>query len=136
MHIRQNECVEGIDVRLDSCLKSIKICQLADDTTIFVKNIQSAKEAIEVVEKFGKVSGTKLNKSKTEVLWLGDNPPPQSFLDDIPWTYGPIKSLGIYFIKNSVEANKLNWDDKIEKPKRILDNWRKRNLTFFGKVQF
>ena len=46
MHIRQNECVEGIDVRLDSCLKSIKICQLADDTTIFVKNIQSTKEAI------------------------------------------------------------------------------------------
>ena len=45
MHIRQNECVEGIDVRLDSCLKSIKICQLADDTTIFAKNIQSAKEA-------------------------------------------------------------------------------------------
>ena len=65
---------------------------------------------------------------------LGDNPPPQSFLDDIPWTYGPIKSLGIYFSKNSVEANKLNWDDKIEKLKRILDNWRKRNLTFFGKV--
>ena len=56
-------------------LKLIKPC--------FVKNIQSAKEAIEVVEKFGKVSGTKLNKSKTEVLWLGDNPP-QSFLDDIP----------------------------------------------------
>ena len=68
------------------------------------------------------------------MLWLGDNPPPQSFLGDIPWTYGPIKSLGIYFCKNSVEANKLNWDDKIEKLKRILDNWRKRNLTFFGKV--
>ena len=136
MHIRQNECVEGIDVRLDSCLKSIKICQLADDTTIFAKNIQSAKEAIKVVEKVGKVSGTKLNKSKTEVLWLGDNPPPQSFLNDIPWTYCPIKSLGIYFSKNSVEANKLNWDDKIEKLKRILDNWRKRNLTFLAKLQF
>ena len=115
-------------------MKSVKICQLADDTTIFVKNIQSAKEAIKVVEKFGKVSGTKLNKSKTEVLWLGDNPPPQSFLGDIPWTYGPIKSLGIYFSKNSVKAN--NWDDKIEKLKRILDNWGKRNLTFLANVQF
>ena len=68
MHICQNECVEGIDVRLDSCLKSIRICQLADDTTIFVKNIQSAKEAIDVVEEFGKVSGTKLNKSNTGTL--------------------------------------------------------------------
>ena len=133
MHISQYECVEGIGVRLDACLKSIKIYQLADDTTIFVKNIQSA---INAVEKFGKVSGTKLNRPKTEVLWLGDNPPPQSFLDDIPWKYGPIKSFGICFSKNSVEANKLNWDDKIEKLKRILDNWRKRNLTFLAKLQF
>jgi len=31
-------------------------------------------------------------------------------------------------------SNKLNWDDKIEKLKRILDNWRKRKLTIFGKV--
>ena len=130
MHIRQNKCVEGIDVRLDSCLKSIKICQLADDTTIFVKNIQSAKEAIEVVEKFGKVSGTKLNKSKTEMLWLGDNPPPQTFLRHMVLS----NLWESILVKKSVEANKLNWDDKIEKLKRILDNWRKRNLTFFGKV--
>ena len=44
---------------------------IADDTTIFVKNIKSAKEAIKVKKDFGKVAGTKLNKSKTEVLWLG-----------------------------------------------------------------
>ena len=56
------------------------------------------------------------------MLWLGDNPPPQSFLDDIPWTYGPIKSLGIFFSKYSIEANKHNWDDKIEKLKGIIDN--------------
>ena len=42
--------------------------------------------------------------------------------------------MGIYFSKNSLESNKLNWEDKVEKLKRILDNWRKRNLTFFGKV--
>ncbi len=132
--IRQNEQVEGIDVNIESGTKSIKICQLADDTTIFVKNTKSAKEAIKVIENFGKVAGTKLNKSKTEVLWLGKNPPPENFLDNIPWTYGPIKSLGIYFSKNTIVSNKLNWDDKLEKLKRILDNWRKRNLTLFGKV--
>ena len=99
MRIRQNECVEGIGVRLDSCLKTIMICQLADDTTIFVKNIQSAKEASKVVENFGKVSGTKLNKSKTEVLWQGDHPPPQNFLGDTPWTHGPFKSLVSTLVK-------------------------------------
>ena len=121
MNIRQNQCVEGIDVRLYSCTKSIKICQLVDDNTIFVKNIQSAKEAIKVVENFGKVSGTKLNKSETEVPWSGDNFSPQRFFDDIPWKYGPFKALGICFSKTSLEINKLNWEDKIGKPKRILD---------------
>ena len=42
--------------------------------------------------------------------------------------------MGIYFSKNSIEANKLNWDDTIEKTEKNLDNWRKRNLIFFGKV--
>jgi hypothetical protein len=133
-NIRQNDNVEGIDVNVENSKRSIKICQLADDTTIFVKNIRSAKEAIKIIENFGKVSGTVLNKKKTEVLWLGKNVPPDDFLGDIPWSHGPVKSLGIFFSKNSIESNKLNWDDKIEKLKRILDNWRKRNLTFFGKV--
>ena len=29
---------------------------------------------------------------------------------------------------------KLNWETKLEKIQRIVDNWRRRNLTLIGRV--
>ena len=29
---------------------------------------------------------------------------------------------------------KLNWETKLEKKQRLVDNWRKRNLTIIGRV--
>ena len=36
---------------------------------------------------------------------------------------------------NDEENNKLNFEDKIEKCKRILNMWQVRNLTLLGRTQ-
>jgi len=49
----------------------VKLSQYADDTTCFLYDETSAKHLLEVIDSFGKASGLKLNKNKTEALWLG-----------------------------------------------------------------
>jgi len=50
----------------------IKISQYADDTTFILNGTRESLSAIlETTERFGSVSGLKLNNTKTEALWIG-----------------------------------------------------------------
>ena len=69
-NIRKN-ANEGLNITVEGDEKTIHISQLADDTTLFLKNKEAIIKALQTVEKFGKCSGLKLNKEKTEGLWLG-----------------------------------------------------------------
>ena len=46
----------------------------------------------------------------------------------------PVKCLGIYVGKNYAEVEKRNWEGRIEKVENILNLWKMRNLTYFGKI--
>lgn len=48
-----------------------KVTQYADDTTAFVKNERSLHALFDIISDFKRGSGAKLNRSKTEALWLG-----------------------------------------------------------------
>ena len=45
-----------------------------------------------------------------------------------------MKSLGVYFGNETIECDKLNWDEKINSLNRMIDTYNKRNLTFHGKI--
>lgn len=51
--------------------KKLKCVQHADDCTFPLKNVESLTDAIRINEKFGRMSGTKLNVEKTEGILLG-----------------------------------------------------------------
>ncbi|KAL9964620.1 hypothetical protein ACROYT_G028283 [Oculina patagonica] len=65
--IRQNKEIEGIKVGNEE----VKLTVFADDLTTFVKNTRSFFSLKEAINKFGFVSGLKLNEEKTEAYWLG-----------------------------------------------------------------
>ena len=52
---------------------SIDMVQLADDTTIFVKDLKSFELSINAFLKFEKIAGLKLNLEKCEIIELGQN---------------------------------------------------------------
>ena len=52
--------------------KYVQISQLADDTTLFIKDEGAVIRVLKKVMRFGKVSGVKLNREKTDGLWLGE----------------------------------------------------------------
>ena len=118
-------------------MSNIKICQYADDATVFLNNEDELVTCIETINKFGHASGMKLNKSKCEGLWLGDNAWRQANcqLFGIKWPTTPIRCLGIYIGHDEGQCIKLNWDNKIEKMDILLERWKRRDLTLFGKVQ-
>ena len=52
--------------------KYYKITKLADDSTLFLKDINSLKNALAMLETFRNISGLKLNENKSEILQIGE----------------------------------------------------------------
>ena len=95
---------------------------------------QSGKNVFEVLRKFAECSGLKINRDKTEGLWLGNTKENVETPFDIAWPKTPIKLLGVYLSYDKELAIRAKFDDKIEKLKRQLHWWKSRNLSLLGRV--
>ena len=135
----------SINVRSDASIKGItiketefKIAQLADDTTVFLSDIQSLKQVITRFNKFGLISGLKVNLDKTELIPLGgyhlQHSQLKGTLKGIKPVNGPFKTLGVWFTKDIDLANRLNFIEKVENIKKILNIWKSRTLSWKGKI--
>ena len=96
INVRKNKLIEGISCKN----KEIKLVQYADDTTGIFRNIKSAKSFITMVNKFSLCSGLKLNKDKTEALWIGKDKYNIAKPLSIKWPDKPLKLLGLYIGHN------------------------------------
>ena len=134
LRIRNNENIKGFQVKIDEINHSIKISQLADDTTLFFNSKSEIPLALNEIEIFGSFSGLIMNKDKTEGLWIGKLKHCKDKVGGIKWTDKPVKTLGIYFGHDKEECERLNWENKIEKMNNLLLLWTKRNLTILGKI--
>ena len=65
--IRTSTDIKGI--KLD--LEEWKIVQYADDLTAFLSDLTSAQNLFKLLDRFGKLSGLKVNYTKTEAMWIG-----------------------------------------------------------------
>ena len=128
--IRQNREIQGIQI----FEKEFKISQFADDTSLLCSSCESVKNAIQVLNNFGAVSGLRLNPSKTKALWLG----PWRHKVDEPfqfyWPKEPIRALGIFIPYHQKQNEVKNFKAKVDKLSTILDIWQSRNLTLLGRV--
>ena len=105
---------------------------MADDTTLLNSNCSSVNKGIAVLDKFGDISGPKLNPSKTKALWLGSWRHRHDKLFGFQWPEKPIRVLGTFISYNEKENEKYNFI-KLQKLKTILDIWNCRSLTLFGR---
>ena len=71
------------------------------------------------VDEFGHYSGLKLNIEKNEGLWLGANKDNKSTPLGISWPKS-IRILGIYFSYHTLENNRKNFEERIEKCPALL----------------
>ena len=99
-----------------------RILQYADDTTICVSTFRSIKHVFRVLKKYGFAAGAKVNKDKTEGLWIGSwqnfEPTILNFNNGIGWSSSHVKFLGIYVGNQQDYLDQLNFDAVIEKIKK------------------
>jgi hypothetical protein len=110
----------------------IKVLAYADDITLILTNKQEIEEVYKIYEEYGKASGGKLNKEKTEIIAYG------LIREKIQKQYkdqfvNHIKILGIKFGAKKDMA-RLNYEPIMEKIAKKMDVWKTRNLTLYGKI--
>lgn len=126
--------IKGVDI--PGCNESALIFQHADDTTITVTDKESIEETVSVFELYGKASGSKINKSKSEVMCIGKGFLGEKEKKNLGFQYPDscIKVLGVYLGPNQDDCDKKNWKSKIDKIKALTCLWRQRNLTLSGRA--
>lgn len=108
--INSSNSIRGF--RLENMEKEIKCIQHADDSTFPLRDITSLEKAIQIIENFGNVSGTKLNLSKTECIVLGELRnilKEDTTIKNIKININRVKCLSIYIGHNKIECNEKNW---------------------------
>ena len=131
--VRNDENICGIMV--NNCIT--KQCLFADDATFF-KNLSSLKQLMRVIEEFSKFSSLRLNRTKSEVSWIGSRRYSLEKCSDFSWTdltKKSIKILGIHYTYAKDLSNKLNFDRVVGKLTNILNIWNNRHLTIYGRKE-
>lgn len=128
--IRNDKTINGFQVGE----YEIKQVLYADDFTLFMKDIDSINKLQNIFEEFEQLSGLKVNKEKTNCVWIGkENEIPKEHL-----IFGnimnEIKMLGVIFTRNIKRKEELNYKEILSNIKRLLGWWKERDLTLMGKV--
>ena len=128
--IRRNRKIKGIKIGKNEW----KISQYADDTCLFLKDELSLSLVLRLIDSFAKCSGLRMNKDKTEALYIGVSSNYLHKVKEIKWSNHNIKCLGVYINKDLQKATQANITDKLEKIESLIKIWSCRHLTLKGKV--
>ena len=134
LKLKANQDIHGIIINEVESLISL----YADDTFLILDGSEnSLREALECFESFYKVSGLKMNSSKTKAVWVGN----KKYSDQIiypnmklNWSHENFKVLGIDFSLDLNCITDINFTKKIKEVKAILKSWQHRKLTLLGKI--
>ena len=130
-NLRANSVIKGI--RLPRIPDPLPVLSLyADDTSVIAISDVATKAVFETHDKFERGTGSKLNLSKCEGLWLGAWRHRTDAPVAITWTSVKIKVLGIVLGPGQIDD--LNWAPRLEAVEKCLDSWRSRSLSFGGKA--
>lgn len=111
--------------------KQLAISQLADDTTIFMKNTEQIPKVLNTINFFSKASGLKLNLKKCELLPIHSSP--LTTIHNIP-VKSTVKYLGIHITKDINTLDNLNIWNTLDKCKSYLNMWSQRDISIIGRI--
>lgn len=129
--LRRDQRINGVGVP-GSGGQHTKCVLYMDDVNILCTDLLSVNRTLDLTDWFGRASGSKLNRNKTQAQFYG------------PWTATEMtglpmitsrtdqKILGIRFDREG--EGTTNWPDVVGKVRRRLGYWGLRGLTMEGKV--
>ena len=134
MSTQIRKCTDIVGFRLPGAGGlQFKVSQYADDATLFVKDEHSRCRLLQVVGKYERGSGAKLNTSKSEAMWLWRWRANGASPFGLNWV-SKIRILGVYFSNDLVSVDSDNWRAKLDKLESVLNLWKQRELSFLGRA--
>lgn len=129
--VRQKEDIKGISV----AGKTVKVSQYADDATFFLQDTNSLHVLMQTLTNFSRLSGLKINTTKSHLLLLGNHKDPPTAICGIQ-VVKSVKILGMTFKSHMTKEEQytLNFAPRIRKIKQTCANWINRNMSLKGKV--
>ena len=124
--LRDESQIKGLELPIGV----VSLLLYADDVTGLVPDVESANLFFTIVKIFGQYSRLVLNMSKTEALWIGENPSCELNSIGVSCNKQAIKILGV-FISNDID---LNLKERINTIRSVINNWKRRNLTLIGEI--
>lgn len=135
LRIKQDRNIEGYTFKLREKTHELKLSQYADDGTLILKDENQVKFCISTINDFGKLAGLKLNTNKTIGMFFGQGKHrADAMVENIKITAKPQKCLGVYVGCDTSYCNEMNWTNKLLAIERLLETWKSRHLTLFGKI--
>uniref|UniRef100_A0A669D202 Reverse transcriptase domain-containing protein n=1 Tax=Oreochromis niloticus TaxID=8128 RepID=A0A669D202_ORENI len=122
-----NSVVQGITI----ADKELVISQLADDTTLFLKNANQIPPALSVIRDFSEASGLCLNLKKCELLPIKDCP--ANTICNIS-VKQEVTYLGLLISKDQKSRCSSNFTPIIQKTLKKFNQWLQRDLSLKGRV--
>ena len=132
--IQINPLIEGIKIEENE----FKLTHFADDTTLMLDGSQcSLQAALNTLEVYGNISGLRMNKEKTKLIWIGRKRHCKEKLNvnaHLEWGSTEFTLLGIDFSTNLEVISEINYKKVLEKIRKIVNQWKTRHLTPIGRV--
>jgi len=126
--IRQNPEFKGLVIP-GSLGKEAKLSLYMDDLTFLLTNNHSIETTLQVCDRFMLATGMKINRSKSEILYLNWTEPQHNF--GLKNQDNAIKILGMVWCKDMEERN---WNSRLHQIEWKINQWEERDLTLRGKV--
>ena len=111
--------------------RRVKLCQYADDTTIFVMTDGALCRVFEIFQRYELASGAKLNVSKSHGLLIGSWASRAQLPITLQWSSESIIVMGSR-LANTISDE--SWKAPVEKLDSVLSSWRTRGLSFHGRA--
>ena len=131
--IKNNENIKGLDILSYRFLYSA----YADDSTFFLRNIDSVMELARIFKEFSSFSDLSPNVSQCEnagIASLKGIETAVCSLTNIDLTKDAVKIIGINFSHNKSFQNELNFRTTVSKIQPVLKLRRMRRLSLEGRL--
>jgi hypothetical protein len=126
--LKRNPRIHGITIPGTS--ESHKLAAYADDVTLTLTDDTSVVHAFDTIQAYERATGSKLNPTKTEGLYLGRQAGRTTGPVPITWNTAAITILGGKY----GNTDHQDWEKPVSKLEQTLTRWQKRHLTLKGKT--
>ena len=132
--IREEKEIKGIQIGKEE----VKLSLIADDMILYIENPKdSIKKLLELISKFSKVAGYKINTQKSlAFLYTNNEKSEREIKESIPFTIATkkIKYLGINLPKEIKELYTENYKTLRKEIKDDINRWRDSPCSWEGRI--